>query len=269
MLIYQYADIAHVAKSCRPGAKALMAWILDQVDGAVSLGCLNNAVIPGSTTLSIHAEGRAIDPGTANDAQRAAMIVAIEALVAHCEPLGIQCVIHQKKIWSISVDKKPLPFSAWRELTNWKNVGDHFNHAHLELTRERAEDLSYEEIEATVNPPAPVTEVHDVEVRIIVPVLGDPGARDSKGWPICPTAWARFVGLYDGKVVHSMWWLDDEATRVEYEALGYFDPLRILFLDPASFRNITLTSPVPTGDQEFEKAKGRPWSAADYRHVAA
>lgn len=267
MLRYEYAAKDTLTSSCTTGARSLMAYVLANVEGATDLGCFNPSLIPGSTTYSIHAEGRAIDPGTPDAEVRARMAAFVERLIAHSDELGVQCVIHQKRIWSTAVDTRVLPFSAWRPLSNWQAVGDHMNHAHIELVRERAAGanaLTVAYIDSILNPVTHAQEAAEVQTKIIVPTTGDPNDRDENGWAKTAT-WARFVGLFDGKVVPFMAWLEDQETVNAYEALGYLEPKEVLFVHVDSCRNIALTTTAPTTDDApFRAAKGRTWSAADF-----
>lgn len=297
---YEYADWDHLQSGCQPGAKTLMAWITANVAGATNLGCFNPSTIPGSTTLSIHAEGRAIDPGTPDDDARDAMVVFLDRLVQVADVLGVQCIIHQKRIWSTAVDTAVKPFASWRELSNWRAVGDHLNHAHIELTREAAgitdptSWLTTARIDDAINgavhvaaPPAPPIPQGDDMHKIIVVLLPhkdeatgeivqpDPARRDPvTKQPLDPQAWARFFGGYDGVTVKSMHWLKSQRTVDRYAALGYENVVdsagrivkeNVLYIPLDSCGDIFLEGPVPYAeDQEFERNVGRRWSPADF-----
>lgn len=282
---YQYADKAHIAKSCQRGALALLGWMIDNVEGSSSSGCFNPTTIPGSTTYSLHAEGRAIDVHTPDNEVRARIVPMLEILVAHSLELGLIEVIHQKKIWSTAVDAGSKPFSLWRGLSNWQAVGDHMDHAHIGLTRDAAGNngaeyaLTLEKLDSILGPiihPAVQAQPQgddDMAHKIIAVVLGDPSRRDAHGNPVDPVAWARFFGVFDGKTVSSMHWLhkQENVNRLarlgyenEYDAAGKVTKENVLYIGLDSCHDIHLDGDLPYGDENFEKNAGRGWSRGDF-----
>jgi hypothetical protein len=116
------------------GAQALMKWHLDTNghQGATNLGIYNCRNVSGSTTLSVHAEGRACDLGTPvqNDwSPRVAEFLRVNSL-----KLQIQAVIHRRKVWSAK-----QPYAGWRD---YDDDDPHTNHIHAELTPLGASSLS-------------------------------------------------------------------------------------------------------------------------------
>lgn len=120
--------------SARPGAKQLMAWFLGAYGsrGGKNLGIYNCRVIDGSDALSIHAEGRACDLGV--PVGNSWSPVLADALVAFSAELGVQLVIHNRKVWSAN-----KPDAGWRSYTG---SNPHTDHLHVELTPDAASNLS-------------------------------------------------------------------------------------------------------------------------------
>jgi Putative peptidoglycan binding domain len=153
------------AKSCTSGptvgAKNLMSWYLRDYGpkGGKNLGIYNCRTVRGGTTTSLHGEGRAADLGTPTSNTWSWAVA--ELLRAHSAELGIQCVIHNRKIWSASA-------AGWRAYTG---VAAHFDHLHVELTWAAANGgLTVAKIDSVLRP-APV---------IVVPASNG-GARAGDG----------------------------------------------------------------------------------------
>ena len=117
------------AKKCTSGptvgAKNLMSWYLRDYGGrgGKNLGIFNCRPVRGGTTTSLHGEGRAADLGTPTSNSWSWQVA--EFLRAHSAELGVQCIIHNRKIWSSSGG------AGWRPYTG---VAAHFDHLHVELT---------------------------------------------------------------------------------------------------------------------------------------
>lgn len=132
------------AKKCsgkaQPGAKALMAWYLGAyaAAGAANLGIYVCKSIAGSRTTSLHGEGRACDLGSSPYRQLPFMDDLADALVASSKELGIQCVIHDDRIWSSA-----YPYAGWRD---YSGHDPHRGHIHAELTWWAAEHLTVDTI---------------------------------------------------------------------------------------------------------------------------
>ncbi len=140
------------AKSCTgraaDGAKALMSWFLGAYSGrgARNLGIYNCRQIPGSTSLSLHGEGRAADLGVPVGAGWAQTLA--DALVANSGELGVQLVIYRRKVWS-----GRYPNSGWRAYTG---SNPHNDHLHVELSWQAARTLTTQAIQARlVGTPVP------------------------------------------------------------------------------------------------------------------
>lgn len=160
------------AKSCTgsatPGGKALMSWYLGayRSQGAADLGVYVCKGIAGSTSTSVHAEGRAADLGTKPYRRPAYGKALANALVNHSLELGIQCVIHDRKIWSSS-----YPDAGWRDY-----LGEpHDGHLHVELTWAAARTLTAARIEQVIGgkPVTPVPDQEDVMTPLQAQQLRD------------------------------------------------------------------------------------------------
>lgn len=144
--VYQPATAC--TKGSQPGTRALAAWVLGAYGelGARNLGIYNCRPIRGTNrTTSLHGEGRAWDAGFAVGDPDANVLA--NALVAHSQELGIQCVIYERLIWSAR-----YPDSGWRK---YNGTNPHLDHLHIEQTWVGANNLTVEAIEAILHKPAP------------------------------------------------------------------------------------------------------------------
>lgn len=111
------------ASGCQPGATALLEAILAGNPWASNLGCFNDRAVRGSSSPSLHREGRAIDvgvnPSSPDDVAR--MDALIEQLTARGD--GIQQIIWNRRSWR--------PGVGWRP---YSGASAHTDHAHIELT---------------------------------------------------------------------------------------------------------------------------------------
>jgi hypothetical protein len=143
------------ARSCTgsatPGAKALMSWFLGAyaAQGAKNLGIYNCRSIVGSSTTSLHGEGRAADLGVPVGADWAATLA--DRLRLSSAELGVQCIIYNRRIWSGS-----YPHAGWRTYTG---SNPHVDHLHVELSRHAAATLTVDHIQRVLGgggaPPGP------------------------------------------------------------------------------------------------------------------
>lgn len=136
-----YEFVAHEgAKECTggpsAGAAALLAWLqCNSAPPGRSLGIYNCRSVRGSSTKSLHGEGRALDwglplapDGTGTDHGRE----LVDLLGAHAHLLGLQCVIYDRRIWS---RRSP-------EGREYGGASPHYDHLHIELSRAAARDLT-------------------------------------------------------------------------------------------------------------------------------
>lgn len=141
LLSGQYTGARTCTGSATPGAKALMAWYLGayQSQGAANLGIYLCKSIAGTSTTSLHGEGRAGDLGSTPYRNLPFMDDLADALVAHSAELGIQCVIHDGHIWS-----SLYPHQGWRV---YHGLDPHRGHLHTELTVAASRSLTVATIE--------------------------------------------------------------------------------------------------------------------------
>jgi hypothetical protein len=118
-----------------PGAKALMSWFLGQYGsrGGTNLGIYACRQVRGSSTTSLHGEGRACDFGVTPHSAAWGDELA-EQLRLHSGELGIQCVIWNRRIWSGA-----YPAAGFRP---YRGTNPHVDHLHVELTRGAAAALT-------------------------------------------------------------------------------------------------------------------------------
>lgn len=107
-----------------------MAWFTGayREESGRNLGIYNCRAVRGGTSTSIHGQGRADDFGTPVTNDWSWNLA--ELLRVNSAELGIQCIIHRRKIWSNSQCAR-----GWRDYTG---VAAHFDHLHVELTPEAA-----------------------------------------------------------------------------------------------------------------------------------
>lgn len=125
ILIGGYAGARSCTSGPTVGCKNLTAFHLELNGGrgGTNLGIYNCRTVRGGTTTSLHGEGRASDLGT--PVGNSWSWDFVDWLRQHSAELGIQCIIHNRKIWSSSGG------TGWR---NYSGVAAHFDHAHVELT---------------------------------------------------------------------------------------------------------------------------------------
>jgi hypothetical protein len=118
-----------------PGAVALLRWLEGRWPQGWSGGIYNCRPVRGRQSMSVHAEGRAVDfmlPGRSNPAG----IDIVRALGADGDRNGIQTVIWDRRIWS-------------RRSPNgraYTGVNPHTDHLHIELNRSAASSLTVERL---------------------------------------------------------------------------------------------------------------------------
>jgi hypothetical protein len=171
ILVGGYVPAKRCSGYATSGAKALMSWYLGAYadDGAANLGIYVCKSIAGTATTSLHGEGRACDLGSTPYRHLPFMDDVMDALVAHSKELGIQCVIHDDKIWSSS-----YPYAGWR---NYSGSDPHRGHGHAELTPWAAVNLTVPLINRVLGttvvrptppPPKPTTPPVDWTRRLIM-----------------------------------------------------------------------------------------------------
>lgn len=129
--------------SATPGAQALMRWVIEHygTKGAQNWGIYNCRDIRGGATTSLHGEGRAGDIGFPVGDIDADQL--LRRLLRRVGRLGIQAVIYERVIYSA---KSP-------EGRPYTGVAPHWDHLHVELTREASRDLTYATVSAVLSPP--------------------------------------------------------------------------------------------------------------------
>lgn len=189
---------------CQPGSRALLETMLYLTPGLINSGCYNPRVVAGSTTVSLHAEGRAIDVRPGNfkykpgqwlyEGPARALTEWCHFLASHPET-GVQQIIYAGRVWRTG--------RGWRALSTSAN--QHYDHAHIELTWDAALSLTPERITAALFPPQPVdpspTPVPDPEP--------DPVLEENPGMEL----------LFDKSNYRA--WISDNGTIVEVSATAH------------------------------------------------
>lgn len=130
---YEPASSNPTQVRCEPGTATLAAGIkvafprLYTMAGAY--GCFNRRRIRGSSSWSLHAEGRALDVGVPDSQKDDGWNLACH-LVAFHVALGVQRVMWDGHIWSIEHGNE------WRRLQ--ASTQQHLDHVHLEQYRAAA-----------------------------------------------------------------------------------------------------------------------------------
>lgn len=120
--------------SARPGALALLAYLRSEFPSGKSLGIYNCRRVRGSVVPSIHSEGRALDWGVTmvNGKGSPEGHEIVKLLASQGSRLGIQAIIYDRKIWS----------NASPNGRSYTGVAPHYDHLHIELTRNAGEKLN-------------------------------------------------------------------------------------------------------------------------------
>lgn len=120
--------------SSRPGAQALMRWIGANYSLARNGGIYVCRPVRGSTSMSVHAEGRAIDVmlPVVNGRAHPQGDQILNRLGSQGNSLGIQSIIWNRKIYSRRSPSGRL----------YSGVNPHVDHLHVELNRASGENLT-------------------------------------------------------------------------------------------------------------------------------
>lgn len=121
----------------KPGAVALMSWINRNYPKSKNWGIYSCRMIPGSSSMSIHGEGRALDVGydVVGGKGNPDGYRLFSHLKAHAVELGIQGIIWDRKISTNRGDDRA--YSGGPGLTE-----AHVNHLHIEMTNAAARSLT-------------------------------------------------------------------------------------------------------------------------------
>lgn len=146
------------------GAKALLAHFLESVPSGRNLGIYNCRTVRGSSLLSTHAEGRAVDPGVPMTLEgRRAMDWYLTQLAPHAGRIGLCYVIWYRTVYNTG-NPCGRPYGG---------SNPHIDHAHIELTRLAARNLTLTTLRTVVG------DFRDPDNR--PPDLGDDEMETTKG----------------------------------------------------------------------------------------
>ncbi|HKA67796.1 MAG TPA: peptidoglycan-binding domain-containing protein [Actinomycetes bacterium] len=191
----------HCTGGASPGARALMAWSLEQFDDDQNLGIFNCRNVVGGNTTSCHGEGRACDVGyrmIGADANPNGLAL-VRKLGEHGQALGIQAMIFDRVIYSAkSPDGRP-----------YEGTAPHKDHVHIELTRKAADHLTLATIRHAMGqtagpkpptPPFPIFGERSARVTFVqrkLKALGfDPGPIDGIFGRLTKAGVARFQAAH-------------------------------------------------------------------------
>lgn len=159
-----------------PGAKALMAYVLETFPEARNLGIYNCRTVRGGTTTSPHGEGRADDFGFPLDSDGTgskyghALVDAL--LEAGPSKLGIQAIIYDRTIWSA---KSP-------EGRPYTGTHPHYDHVHVEMTREAAAAVTLATVRAVLGGVTPEPQPGPSQPSFETYKRVKPGSRTIRRW---------------------------------------------------------------------------------------
>lgn len=132
-----------------PGAKALMAYVLEEFPESRNLGIYNCRTVRGGDTTSPHGEGRAIDVGfpLGSDGKGSSYGHALVKALLAADPvkLGIQAIIYDREIWSARSPEGRL----------YTGQHPHYDHVHIEMTRAAAAAVTLATVRAVLGGDAP------------------------------------------------------------------------------------------------------------------
>lgn len=131
----------------QPGALELLRWLEQRWPVGWSGGIYNCRPVRGQKSMSIHAEGRAVDfmlPVNGGKAHPLGDEI-VAALGESGDRLGVQAVIWNRRIWS----RRSPNGRAYR------GVNPHIDHLHIELNRRGAAALTVAQLGGTAEPMRP------------------------------------------------------------------------------------------------------------------
>jgi len=206
LLCGSYQGATRCTSGPQPGPQGGMAWFLGAYgeEKGTNLGIFNCRTVRGGSTTSLHGEGRADDFGTPRTGQSWSWDLA-ELLRIHSAELGIQCIIHRRKIWSSSYCQQ-----GWRDYTG---VADHYDHLHVEWTKVAAARSKADTIalwQRILGDPSPIRPDAHVIVppsapagstrQATVPATLRPGGNNDRGLVVLLQSVLAEVGLYGGPI---------------------------------------------------------------------
>ena len=147
-----YDGGANCSGGSTPGARVLRDVLIAHYAQIGSIGVYNCRVIAGSNSMSLHGVGRALDimiPTIAGDANNTAGDDIAHWLMQNAEMLGLQLIIWDHSIWSVSYDG----------IRSYGGSNPHVDHLHVEIN-EAAANKTLPWYDAPTGPgPAPACEV--------------------------------------------------------------------------------------------------------------
>lgn len=146
-MIYEPAGPTCSGKA-QPGTRllqaSLLAWLQARDVFVVDSGIYNCRTVAGTSTPSLHGEGRAGDVGVRGPGGKwptaplriAAVDELVDLMVTQHDALGIQSLIHDRRIWTVG--------KGWR---TYGGVSPHYDHIHWEHTWAAARGLTQSTID--------------------------------------------------------------------------------------------------------------------------
>lgn len=122
-----YADGANCSGGSTPGARTLRDHLLGYFPQIASIGIYNCRVIAGTSSMSLHGVGRALDvmiPTIDGDADNGAGDPIAQFLIENAEALGLQMIIWDGSIWNAARSPRHYVYNG---------SNPHRDHLHIEL----------------------------------------------------------------------------------------------------------------------------------------
>lgn len=206
-----------------PGARHFLAWFLEEYPQGRSQGIFNCREVAGTSTLSIHSCGRAIDcwlpyvDGNANPAGHD----MVRRIAPHGKRLGIQSIIFDRTIWSA---RSP----HGRQYTG---VHPHKDHLHVELTPVAGSKLTLATLRSVIV--GSTTEDDDMGLK-----LGD-RSNAVGALQLHLNEWNPALGLKEDGVFGSLTKaaVAQYQTSAGFEATGVADTATMVHLYTNALRN--------------------------------
>jgi hypothetical protein len=127
-----YDGGANCSGGSTPGARVLRDVLIAAYPQIGSIGIYNCRVIAGTNSMSLHGVGRALDvmiPTIAGDANNTAGDEIAHWLMQNAELLGVQLIIWDRSIWSVSRSPRLRPYTG---------SSPHVDHLHIEINEAAA-----------------------------------------------------------------------------------------------------------------------------------
>ena len=164
---------------CATTAKSIADWLINHGGGVLYFnGCFGFKHIYGTSTVSVHSTGRAVDisirnPKVGGPNNKVMKFLINTYIMPNVCTLGVQRMIFEQKVWESNM--AAVPHASWRAL---KRGASHNDHLHLEVTPATKDRFRYADVNslfvATTTTPYQPTPVTDPTTTVPVPSTASP-----------------------------------------------------------------------------------------------